>query len=864
MVLSDFTLYMKELSKRAQLLSAVIIRRAIWNWIEAYPTELGEIYKAQTRLEGTPDELFEVLNGFSDTVRKRLVFWPTMSLLLVLCPGLLFTIGSAGNPGSEMSRSIHNSSMAKKKMFLDSLSQFLRHAGVNSGVGVNLENRAINGVGVLGEGMSAKLSETAVFCYVDLCKAATFVFKDDGGALRSIAQNIESDLRDKLFDHNRHNPETRIQSSKDVGVMGIPIQMINNPSNLTQKEKEEIKYSEDSLLDRRLMTESAASMFKLNPWNMLHGLTPILLSREAPPLFKVVLVRVCFMIVNEQFPLSWNPNIDASLAAPLRTLFAEHLSRDRFLESEKRKMDNGPYVRPLDRRHKKFILEEMNETRTEIVASILRTWCRCPLLAVARDARIIGQDEIRGLLEGISNCLLDPDAKIRVKAGEALLQLLDPDFISVWDGTRQEWGTEGFDPSKSASESAVKLFWRMSSHVLIIVSRHLLEVRADINDPSSPVAGIVAQSLLRLMHGLLLRRNEYLRRQRADINLAVISVIPERFSASAMMETALLVLLCSADPDMAITSGACLGLLLDEAEITGEATASGVDDMSLNKNPSRNIITDSEVESSDVSSPRHRKTTSLMGQRGQQPVLAQQYQYSTSIFGNILNYRDLRLLFEEIGSGLVLGPRALQKKIRKIMRLTELPSPGNIGAWEEIFKRWRGLSQMLTTKVGYTTSTVECFRNGPGIFVYNADDDDLDDKIKNDKGSERGPRPEIVRLGRRFRAQARSTNNNATEAARTVENNSVQNPNLVAGPDFIEDKGEWSNYTGFLCAMGGVCLQAVIYPQSETNKSLSRLTTQSYSHFMNESGSSPPKPNSLSSSFPGVAPSPESRAMVDR
>ncbi|KAJ1548672.1 Ras GTPase activating protein ira2, partial [Nowakowskiella sp. JEL0078] len=234
-----------------------------------------------------------------------------MALVLILSPETLFKIGSSGNPGSNQFQVTQNSNIAHKRLFLDTISQFLRHSGVSSGIGVNLENRSIPGVGVLGEGMAMKLSEVAVFCYVDLCRAATFVSKSDGFALRSTVSNIESDLREKLFDIQRQNLDNRSQSTKDVGVMGSPIQLLNISQNLTQKEREDFKYSEDLKLDRAIMTDAISSFFKLNSWNTIRYLIPQLLARDAPYSFKLAYVRAFHRILSERFPLSWNPTVDS-------------------------------------------------------------------------------------------------------------------------------------------------------------------------------------------------------------------------------------------------------------------------------------------------------------------------------------------------------------------------------------------------------------------------------------------------------------------------------------------------------------------------------------------------------------------------
>lgn len=128
---------------------------------------------------GNPDLLFDHLSQISESNRRKLIFWPTQTMLLILCPDILFSIGlgttssNSGSSGSlsELSKSTKSMINSKKSVFLESLRKSLR----------------------------SKLSEVATFCYVDICRASTYVSKTDGSALRLIVPNIETELKVKGY-----------------------------------------------------------------------------------------------------------------------------------------------------------------------------------------------------------------------------------------------------------------------------------------------------------------------------------------------------------------------------------------------------------------------------------------------------------------------------------------------------------------------------------------------------------------------------------------------------------------------------------------------------------------------------------------
>ncbi|KAL0094126.1 hypothetical protein F4703DRAFT_1816773 [Phycomyces blakesleeanus] len=151
------------LKKSAQLAIAVILRRAIWGWIETYPSEFINLCRSKKRLDGRPDILFDICNSLADTTRKKAILWPLQTILLALCPDLM--IASSASEGRGF--------LAKKTLFFNTL------------------KKAIKG---------GRTAELAAICYVDICKAVNYVSKEETSSFKHLVPEIEKELKEKLFD----------------------------------------------------------------------------------------------------------------------------------------------------------------------------------------------------------------------------------------------------------------------------------------------------------------------------------------------------------------------------------------------------------------------------------------------------------------------------------------------------------------------------------------------------------------------------------------------------------------------------------------------------------------------------------------
>jgi hypothetical protein len=96
MLLAELSNSVKLFPKRGQLLTAIVLRRAIWNWIDCFPGEFEVLIISRKRMVGGPEFLFDHFSNISELTKRKNIYWPIQSILLVLCPDLLGIESSKG------------------------------------------------------------------------------------------------------------------------------------------------------------------------------------------------------------------------------------------------------------------------------------------------------------------------------------------------------------------------------------------------------------------------------------------------------------------------------------------------------------------------------------------------------------------------------------------------------------------------------------------------------------------------------------------------------------------------------------------------------------------------------------------------
>ncbi|KAI8373844.1 hypothetical protein BD560DRAFT_393755 [Blakeslea trispora] len=486
-ILAEMCSTFPSLRKSAQLIVAAILRRAIWGWIEMYPGEFMQLYQSQKKLEGGPDVLFDICLSLADTTRKKAILWPLQTMLLLLCPDFVTALSKADT---------NSKNCSKKTVFLATLRSSLK---------------------------PGRMAELAAICYVDICKAATYLPKTEVYSIRNIVPEVENELRGQLFDSERPLISESLMSG-----LGIIVD------------------------HRSLLADCLVAMFRLNPRHALRSLFPACLEQRAPTLFKISLVKACLAIAIEENRLPWNPSVTAlyePISGLLRKLFIDFANRDatkldpnssnQF--SGRKAMMNNPSN---DKKVKSnMILMNQNSERLELILDMLRLYQIDPKLA------ILGDNEDRAeknpiAIVAITSCLREPNQYVRDAAAMCLYKLHSPNYIV-------EWG-----PSPQFMET----FWRISSQAVFTLAKQLLDNRE--RDDG-------LKRLLELLKKLFESRNEFLAMHQ-DIAMQG-SDVRERLQASIGLEVALLVLLCSSDMEICTAAINCFGLICAEAQLTDSA-----------------------------------------------------------------------------------------------------------------------------------------------------------------------------------------------------------------------------------------------------------------------------------------------------
>lgn len=282
-----------------------VLHKAIWNWIETFPSEFVHLCQTQRRMEGEPHILFDICHSIATDNKRRIHFWPLQTMLLILCPDILL------NAMNDDDRS----NQSKKAQFLAALKKSLRNKS---------------------------LMEISGLCYVDICKASTYVSKNDTSALRHLVPEIENELKELLF--------TPAKPYLDA----------------------------DGTIDKATMSSCLTALYRLNPRHVIHSLIPELSSEKVPIAFKLVLVTSFYTIASEEDRLPWNPSMQPAsnaLGAPLRRFFAENVVRERVADILAKKIN-------IDRKLKKQMLENARD-KQELIIYLLKMYQIDASLAVA-------------------------------------------------------------------------------------------------------------------------------------------------------------------------------------------------------------------------------------------------------------------------------------------------------------------------------------------------------------------------------------------------------------------------------------------------------------------------------------------------
>ncbi|XP_030756453.1 neurofibromin isoform X2 [Sitophilus oryzae] len=180
----------KQLRKNAQQLYVTSLEKAIWNWIETYPFEFAEYQKNPDEdLYKNADQLFDIMESFTDNKKIKPNMWSLQMMLLILNPKVLEDIILSETTGG-------TSRYSRKKNYIDNIKKCLAMHSNNK-----------------------QSTEAAAIACVKLCKASTYIsIVDSTNKIFILVQNVMNDLKNLLF--NPTNPYSRRTCiGQDIDIM---------------------------------------------------------------------------------------------------------------------------------------------------------------------------------------------------------------------------------------------------------------------------------------------------------------------------------------------------------------------------------------------------------------------------------------------------------------------------------------------------------------------------------------------------------------------------------------------------------------------------------------------------------------------
>jgi len=503
----EFIICFKSLKKSAQFVSAILLRKAIWNWIDIHPMEFGNLWKEPVKIDAGPEKLFDVIATLADNNKKKSLFWPLQTMLLIISPESLFSIGLGDvNP-------VSNAGLAKKAVFLDNLRKSLRNS---------------------------RLSDIAAYSFVDICRASTFVSKTDGSALRLLIPNIEVELKERLYDIGRPNLN-QIDSVIDQQLLidsltsFLKLNLNNSLRSLVSLMlQDNVPFYFKIVLVKSCYT-IACERYQL-PWNP--SIESILLALSAP-------LRRLFL-ENLIGDTGKRANIDKKQK---RIQMEETNEKIEVITFVLRIWNKCPYISltggPDIVSNSKDVRRLMNG-----------------LTVCALDSNIT----ISKLSSELLRKLFLPE-NIEQWDGSSRVDMNVNQQTSSQENTTANgplYIKANHNDRTSADQIEImKIFWKTSSLVILNIARQILETKPEYENSES-----ITKSGIKLLKSLLMERNNYLSIHR---NLSDQGINhQDRYSCSVVLEIALLVCLCSSDIDISYSAASCFELLYQEAVLTRE------------------------------------------------------------------------------------------------------------------------------------------------------------------------------------------------------------------------------------------------------------------------------------------------------
>eukprot|EP00794_Sanderia_malayensis_P014143 gene14143-15620_t len=472
-VLTEVVKFFKLLKKHSQLALVKALDQLIWNWIENYPEQFSALYKDQnSQLSDVSDKLFILVDAYSEATKKRTATWPLQVMVLLLCQQSVRE--AAGN--GELSKGQNY----VKRNFLE-----------------NLKKALVSG--------SKGTAESAVIACVQLCKASTFITREDNVVCFLVAE-VLNELKALLFNPHKAFPSPTGLSSID------------------------------------LMTDCFVASFRINFRNNQHF--EVCFHVDSPAVFQLACVKGLHRIVKEK-PLRWWPKIDVlySKATQLRVMFqasikkvasSDHLAnKSTHIRSS---MVPPPIARIRDRKKEEEMTQFQREA--ELLYWIVKLFNADPLLALHNPEKAGHEIQASSMqfIDGLVTVAMSNEVpEVSTEAAETMLCLHSPDNVELWN-----------------PEAPIATFWEISSHVIFNIAERLQ------NDKNVNQAG-----KMKWLQKILRKRVQFLTKNKDQAAIGThISICTEALSK---LETIFLVSLWSSELDIVQLAIECFALMHEEA-----------------------------------------------------------------------------------------------------------------------------------------------------------------------------------------------------------------------------------------------------------------------------------------------------------
>ncbi|KAK2111452.1 Neurofibromin 1 [Saguinus oedipus] len=283
----------KALKKVAQLAVINSLEKAFWNWVENYPDEFTKLYQIpQTDMAECAEKLFDLVDGFAESTKRKAAVWPLQIILLILCPEIIQDISKDVVDENNMNKIVLEpfkiGVMKEARLEIpEKKSTISLNAAVLASTDGEIDSLR---KALAGHGGSRQLTESAAIACVKLCKASTYINWEDNSVIFLLVQSMVVDLKNLLF--NPSKPFSRGSQPADVD----------------------------------LMIDCLVSCFRISPHNNQHF--KICLAQNSPSTFHYVLVNSLHRIITNS-ALDWWPKIDAVYchSVELRNMFGETLHK---------------------------------------------------------------------------------------------------------------------------------------------------------------------------------------------------------------------------------------------------------------------------------------------------------------------------------------------------------------------------------------------------------------------------------------------------------------------------------------------------------------------------------------------------------